>query len=74
VTAPTLESADFTQVGAAVQGIVNKGLGEGTSATANLKATIVVEDKTANGIKATNAKTKANSRALAGVTGIGGTN
>jgi hypothetical protein len=39
VKAPTLESADFTQVGAAVQGIVKKGLGEGTSASVTFNQT-----------------------------------
>jgi len=57
IKAPTLESADFTQVGASVQKIVAKGLGDGTSGSkaaeaAVTKVTVVVQDKTSGGVKA----------------------
>jgi|GEM_PF-7013340 len=69
ITAPTLASADFTQVGAAVQAIVAKGLGDGTSGTAAAKAavtkvTVVIEDKTSGGVRAE----------LASANGVGGGN
>lgn len=70
VTAPKLESADFTQVGAAVQGIVAKGLGGGTSGSVTINQTnnIVTPDSD----KAANKVAKATSRVLAGVNGVGG--
>jgi hypothetical protein len=70
VTAPTLESADFTQVGAAVQGIVNKGLGEGTSASVTINQTNNIT--TPDSDKAADKVAKATSKALAGVGYLGG--
>ena len=57
ITAPTLASADFTQVGAAVQAIVAKGLGDGTSGSkaaqaSSQKIEVIVKDKTSGGVKA----------------------
>jgi hypothetical protein len=72
-----LGTVDFTTVGASVQAIVAKGLGDGTSGSkaaeaAVQKVEITIKDQTTGGIKADNAKIKTTSRGLAGVTGIGG--
>ena len=69
VSAPKLESADFTQVGASVQAIVAKGMGNGTSGSGaqTVKVALTVNDQTAGGITV-----KTVSKGLAGVNGIGG--
>ncbi|HNX18267.1 MAG TPA: hypothetical protein PKM50_08090 [Methanoregula sp.] len=82
VTAPKLTSADFSSVGASVQAIVAKGMGDGVSGTASAKkaasdAGIVVQ-QTFNGVdlsdpdKIGKAAAKGVNRALAGVEYIGG--
>nr|WP_321349810.1 hypothetical protein [uncultured Methanoregula sp.] len=75
VSAPKLTSADFTQVGAAVQAIAGAGLGKGTSAdvqvTNNITQNINGVDKdTAD--KVADSTTKGVSKALAGVNYLGG--
>jgi hypothetical protein len=73
IVSPKLESADFTQVGSAVQGIVAKGLGEGTSAGMKIEynQTVYATEDTAS-TKVQNATIKGISRAAAGITGLGG--
>lgn len=75
VTAPTLESADFTKVGASVSAIVEKGLGNGTSATPTIKVEInqaITGVDSTTTAKVTNATNAGINKALAGVTALGG--